>query len=129
MWAIEARGRNAPGLYPWDGGAIDAETPLSEKAPAVLALTEQPGLIFIHGTGSHTLGGFGALPGSKAWADLQRQFGEHIYGFEHRTFSESPVDNALQLLAVLPRGPGPSWGSRPRVMVMGPRTTSRFSTV
>ena len=38
----------------------------------------------------HTLGGFGALPGSKAWADLQRQFGEHIYGFEHRTFSESP---------------------------------------
>lgn len=101
---IEERLAGPPGLYPWSGGALNDTDRLESGAPRLAGLAGRPALVFIHGTGSHTLGGFGALPGSKAWADLQRQFGEHIYGFEHRTFSESPVDNALQLLAVLPRG-------------------------
>lgn len=102
VWAIEVRGRKAPGLYPWDGGAIDAETPLADKAPAVLALTAKRGLIFIHGTGSHTLGGFGQLPGSQSWQKLVGQFEGGLFGFEHHTFSESPIDNALALARVLP---------------------------
>lgn len=102
--AIEERLAGPPGLYPWSGGALNDADRLESGAPRLAGLAGRPALVFIHGTGSHTVGGFGALPGSKAWADLQRQFGEHIYGFEHRTFSESPVDNALQLLAVLPKG-------------------------
>lgn len=101
---IEERLAGPPGLYPWCGGAIAEGDRLTDDDPRLTGLAERPALVFIHGTGSHTLGGFGALPGSKAWADLQQQFGEHIYGFEHRTFSESPVDNALQLVTVLPRG-------------------------
>lgn len=101
---IEERLAGPPGLYPWSGGALNEADRLESGAPRLAGLAGRPALVFIHGTGSHTLGGFGALPGSKAWADLQRQFGEHIYGFEHSSFSESPVDNALQLLAVLPKG-------------------------
>ncbi|MBL8436480.1 MAG: CHAT domain-containing protein [Zoogloea sp.] len=101
---IEDKLAGPPGLYPWSGGSLVATDRLTSGDPRLAGLAGRPALIFIHGTGSHTLGGFGALPGSKAWADLRRQFGEHIYGFEHRTFSESPVDNALQLLAVLPKG-------------------------
>ena len=101
---IEEQLAGPPGLYPWSGGAIAEVERLGSDDPRLAGLAGRPALVFIHGTGSHTLGGFGALPGSKAWADLQKQFGEHIYGFEHRTFSESPVDNALQLVAVLPAG-------------------------
>mgnify|MGYP001016375368 CR=1 FL=1 len=56
---------------------------------------DKPGLIFIHGTGSHTLGAFGELPGSRSWEKLVDQFEGRLFGFEHPTFSESPIDNAL----------------------------------
>ena len=102
VWAIEKQGRNAPGLYPWDGGAIDAQAPLSKDAPALISFTSKPGLIFIHGTGSHTLGSFGQLPGSQIWSKLDSQFEGRLFGFEHHTFSESPIDNALALARVLP---------------------------
>jgi len=104
VWAIEERGRQAPGLYPWDGGAIEAQTPLTELAPAVKALANEPGLIFIHGTGSHTLGGFGQLPGTRSWQKLADGFDGRLFGFEHHSFSESPIDNALALAQVLPEG-------------------------
>ncbi|WP_374475164.1 CHAT domain-containing protein [Zoogloea sp.] len=103
VWAIEKQGRNAPGLYPWDGGAIDAQAPLSDKAPAITSLASKPGLIFIHGTGSHTLGSFGQLPGSQIWSKLDSQFEGRLFGFEHHTFSESPIDNALALARALPK--------------------------
>ena len=102
VWAIEKRGRNAPGLYPWHGGALDEHGALAADAPALKALTTAPGLIFIHGTGSHTLGGFGQLPGSQSWQKLVGEFEGRLFGFEHHTFSESPIDNALALARVLP---------------------------
>ncbi len=35
---------------------------------------------------------------------LGNKFGERIYAFEHRTFSESPIENAIELAAKLPKG-------------------------
>ena len=102
VWAIEARGRNAPGLYPWDGGAINPQARLLADNPNVRSLVDKPGLVFIHGTGSHTLGSFGQLPGSQSWQALNRAFEGRLFGYEHHTFSESPIDNALALAAVLP---------------------------
>ncbi|WP_374493847.1 CHAT domain-containing protein [Zoogloea sp.] len=102
VWAIEARGRNAPGLYPWDGGAINPQARLLADNPNVRSLVDKPGLVFIHGTGSHTLGSFGQLPGSQSWQALKKAFEGRLFGFEHHTFSESPIDNALALAAVLP---------------------------
>lgn len=102
VWAIEARGRNAPGLYPWDGGAINPHARLLADNPNVRSLVDKPGLVFIHGTGSHTLGSFGQLPGSQSWQALNKAFEGRLFGYEHHTFSESPIDNALALAAVLP---------------------------
>ncbi|MBM4200045.1 MAG: lysophospholipase, partial [Gammaproteobacteria bacterium] len=105
MWAVESRLATEPGLYRWrHGEALSATDRMDRDRLQVLADGGQRALVFIHGTGSHTLGSFGELPASRAWAELEDAFGEHVYGFEHRTFSESPIDNALQLLAVLPRG-------------------------
>ena len=108
MWAVEKRLAGPPGLYRWNGGPLDpAERCAADTDLRLAALTgadARPALLFIHGTGSHTLGGFGELAGSAAWPALRLQFGERIFGFEHRTFSESPIDNALALVDALPGG-------------------------
>ncbi len=64
---------------------------------------DEPLLLFIHGTFSSTLGSFGELfraPGPAA--TLQTDYPGRIYGFEHRTLTESPVANALALVKWLP---------------------------
>ncbi|MBH3428875.1 CHAT domain-containing protein [Pseudomonas alkylphenolica] len=105
MAAIEGQLAATPGLYFWDGGLLNSEG-YCAASDARLAAAAQAGplLVFIHGTGSHTLGSFGDLPGSGAWKTLRNTFGQRIFGFEHRTFSESPIDNALALVSVLPVG-------------------------
>lgn len=71
---------------------------------------DKPILLFLHGTASSTHGSF-----SKLWleqgqaqrdavAALQVHFGREIYGFEHHTLTESPIDNALQLASRLREG-------------------------
>ncbi len=108
MWAIESQLAGPPGLYAWNGGPLTTADRCSGDAdPRLAPLTgasAQQALVFIHGTGSHTLGGFGELAGTAAWPALQQQFEGRIFGFEHRTFSESPIDNALALADALPAG-------------------------
>ena len=63
-----------------------------------------PALLLLHGTLSSTQGSFGDLWSTRP-ADLARlraRFGERIYAFEHRTLTESPVDNALQIAKAFP---------------------------
>lgn len=107
MWAIEKQLEREPGLYAWreDSPAGD----LLASAPAVFGDGDRdaPILVFIHGTGSSTSGSFGAFRGPDAgreWLALREKFKDHIYGFEHRTFSESPIENALALANALPAG-------------------------
>ena len=81
----------------------DAWTPVAGELPATGE--KEPLLLFIHGTFSSTLGSFGELfraPGPTA--ALQASYPGRIYGFEHRTLTESPVTNALALLEQLPVG-------------------------
>ncbi|MGJ7507368.1 DUF7379 domain-containing protein [Variovorax sp. GT1P44] len=109
MWAIEERlGRPAGHLYRWndaggqlEGGAADDTARMIDADGKA-----RPALVFIHGTGSSTLGSFGDLQRSdrSLWARLESRFPGGIYGFEHRTLSESPIENALQLATALPRG-------------------------
>jgi CHAT domain-containing protein/pimeloyl-ACP methyl ester carboxylesterase len=66
---------------------------------------DKPILVFIHGTASSTLGSFGDLSETRSAREWDRMFdtyGRHIYAFEHRTFSESPIENALELARSLP---------------------------
>lgn len=102
MWAIESR-LQLPGLCRWDArlGAAGLQA-VDTRQLAADAAGGKAMLLFIHGTGSNTVGSFGDLSQSPELAALQRTFGEHIYAFEHRTFSESPLENALALAQALP---------------------------
>jgi len=112
MWAIEARLGRPTGVYCWDGGRRAAEAQDSKalaRARSELqraAAEKRPVLLFVHGTGSNTLGSFGDLQVDERdlWSVLQRHFSGGIYAYEHRTLSESPIENALELLAALPDG-------------------------
>ncbi len=76
-----------------------------EPAPSFPA-GDAPLLVFIHGTMSSTEGSFGGL-----WTDqqdvrkrLNQQYPRCCYAFEHKTFTESPITNALALANALPIG-------------------------
>ena len=72
--------------------------------------TDRPILVLLHGTGSTTQGSFSLLEepvegmDSSAWQRLHRQYGGHTYALQHRSLSESPVENALTLVRNLPKG-------------------------
>lgn len=111
MWAIEKRLDRQPGLYRWVGatGKADDLQSVDLKSAADMPAAEsalRPMLVFVHGTGSSTLGSFGDLRNGDRdlWAALERQFPGGIYAFEHRTLSQSPIENAIELVAALPRG-------------------------
>lgn len=116
MWAIEQRLDRQPGLYCWESGrggpggrAGGSDQDALDRAQAALAKAADgklPVLVFIHGTASNTLGSFGdlQLDERELWSVLERHHSGGIYAFEHRTLSEGPIENALQLLAALPAG-------------------------
>jgi len=109
MHLIEKRLTPGPGLYRWAGAGEAGPVDLEKAAPVGPGQLPAgpPVLIFIHGTGSRTTGSFGAFADAGArlhWQSLRAHFGPHIYAFEHRTMSDSPVDNAIDLLELLPAG-------------------------
>lgn len=103
MQAIENRLDQPPGLYRWGG---DGEQGTLLPIEPGEHQHGQPLLVFVHGTGSSTLGSFGDLRvGQRGlWGMLERRYGSRIYGFEHRTFSQSPIENAIALAQALPMG-------------------------
>jgi len=109
MWAIEKRVRGESKLYRWaDAGKGSGE--LVAVDPQRLAQDATQGvLVFIHGTASSTEGSFGKLREDSRdaqldWDEIEARYGERVYAFEHLTFSESPIENALKLAATLPAG-------------------------
>jgi hypothetical protein len=104
IWFIERKIRPEEGLYRWVNPS--AENDPSLVAPGTLP-PDAPILLFIHGTASNTEGSFGALhtgEASSEWETLTRTFKDNIFAFEHRTMSQSPIDNALILARALPSG-------------------------
>ncbi len=106
MWAIESRLTRTPGLYRWVA-AQGEPTDLLDAGSDHLAADAAAGpmLVFIHGTASSTVGSYADLQTTSAdyWRTFATRYGERIYAFEHRTMSESPIENALQLATTLPR--------------------------
>ena len=67
----------------------------------------KPCLIFIHGTFSSTEGAFSGLgePNNRSiLKNLRSRFGNEIYALEHKTVSQSPIQNAMSLLSGIPAG-------------------------
>lgn len=63
-----------------------------------------PHLLLIHGTGSNIIGGFKSFldESENTWSQLIDHYNGRVLGFEHRTWSESPVRNAIDLVELLP---------------------------
>ena len=107
MWAIENQLDRKPGIYRWPRGAGQAVDLLKIDDEALAEDAKSgPLLVFVHGAASSSTGSFGDLQKVSVddWQALEGKFGDRIYGFEHRTFSESPIDNAIELAAKLPQG-------------------------
>ncbi len=91
-----------PGLYRCGNPAE-----LRSKASARDFEPGKPALLLIHGTASSTRGSFGELAAEgdgETWKELQNYYGPRIFAFEHRTLSQSPLENAVELLKKLPGG-------------------------
>ncbi len=68
--------------------------------------TDRPQLLFLHGTASSTWGSFGDLWSAERTAELRALrecYRDAIFAFDHASLAASPVRNALDLLAVLPK--------------------------
>ncbi len=115
MWLIESRLAGNSGLYRWTDALLAAGDRCTPCAPGTIgravdarladAAQGKPMLVLIHGTASNTVGAFADLRNdAPSWRALCAAFPGGIFGFEHRTFSESPVENALELLHALPDG-------------------------
>lgn len=106
MWAIESQLAGEQGLYRWRGKELETADCLEPGTPGLNEAAKKGMLVFIHGTASHTMGAFkdlGIAGKESDWAALETLFAGGLYGFEHRTFSESPIDNALLLAKTLPK--------------------------
>ncbi len=66
--------------------------------------SEKPFLLFIHGTNSSATGAYGDLMGSDAWHFIRANYGENVLAFQHRTLTQSPLQNAVALAQELPDG-------------------------
>jgi CHAT domain-containing protein/pimeloyl-ACP methyl ester carboxylesterase len=78
-----------------------------EPASTVSASGTQAALIFLHGTGSSTFGGFGDLWSPRRrdeLAAIKKRYGRRVFAFEHATLGKSPIENALELARLIPAG-------------------------
>ena len=92
-----------PGLYRMKlAPAFDLSEAPAAPAPGKAAL------IFVHGTASSSRGSYKSLsfdaPGAEIdfAGQIQTRYGENIFAYEHRSLTESPVTNALNLAKLLP---------------------------
>lgn len=106
MWKIESRLAGRSGLYRWqEQNLTSTDRCLPGDQRLEDAAKGKSILVLIHGTGSHTQGSFADLREDKAtWDVLVQRFPGGIFGYEHRTFSQSPIENAQELLDALPKG-------------------------
>ena len=96
---VEGALKPAPGLYRC--GISSA----ADLKPVGKLDATKPVLVFIHGTGSTTDGSFGGLweGGSGArYDELDKAYDGQVLAFQHRTLTQSPVENALELADKLP---------------------------
>jgi pimeloyl-ACP methyl ester carboxylesterase len=86
----------------YDPAGAGTWTFLPDGLPETAA--DEPVLLLIHGTFSTTRGSFGGLfEDRRAVLRLIERYGTRIYGYEHRTLTEDPIDNLLALIPQLPK--------------------------
>ncbi len=96
----------APGLYRLSLGDTMELAPTAENQR--LPAADKPLLVFLHGTASSCEGSFGKLwsgaAGAAARCALADKYGDRMFAWEHRSLTQSPIGNALELVQLLPKG-------------------------
>jgi CHAT domain-containing protein len=85
--------------------ACDESFNLSMQFKASDARPASKYLLLLHGTGSNTKSAFAGLmnqPGNSIYSTLFKAYEQRIIAYEHKTFSQSPVQNIIELVAQLP---------------------------
>ncbi len=101
---VEGLLQPGPGLYRWNGKAVSE---YSRVTSLQRSKNDQPWLVFIHGTASSTDGSFGGLwegGGNARMPELLAQYPNRVLAFQHRTLSQNPIQNALELAKFFPKG-------------------------
>lgn len=105
---VKLLGKQGPGFYRLDLDSAFHLQALAEQES--IPAGNGPLLVFLHGTASSTEGSFGKLweagngEGARLRQSLVPTYGKRVFALEHRTLTESPLDNALALLRRLPTG-------------------------
>ena len=92
---VEGRLDPGPGLYRCTDGSPSKWRQASGRLSA-----DGPTLVLLHGTASSTDGSFGALWKGGAEASIQRLLAHYdgrVLALQHRTLTQSPIENALDL--------------------------------
>ncbi|HBP90510.1 MAG TPA: CHAT domain-containing protein [Nitrospirales bacterium] len=101
---VEGVLKPGPGLYRWEGKESSDYTRIKSLEKEK---TDTPWLVFIHGTASSTEGSFGGLwegGANPLMAQLLTHYPKRVAAFQHRTLSQNPVQNALELARQFPKG-------------------------
>lgn len=109
MTALAAAGAFQDSQLEHGTGLCGLQTDLWKLSPlAQMPHSAEPALLFLHGTASSTTGSFRALWGGDSEVDARSQiaqaYGNRVYGFEHRSLTDSPIANVLALVGSLPVG-------------------------
>lgn len=109
MTALAAAGAFQDSQLEQGPGLFALQTDQWKLSPlAQMPHSTEPALLFLHGTASSTSGSFRALWGGDSEVDARAQiaqaYGNRVYGFEHRSLTDSPIANLLALVGLLPKG-------------------------
>jgi len=101
---VEGILKPGPGLYRWEGKEASDYTCIKSLEKEK---TDTPWLVFIHGTASSTEGSFGGLWDggvNPRMSQLLTHYPKRVLAFQHRTLSQNPIQNALELAQQFPKG-------------------------
>lgn len=65
--------------------------------------SSKPFCLFIHGTASSIEGSFGEAQDTAVMKFIQTTYGENVLAYQHRTLTESPLQNVKELVRALPQ--------------------------
>lgn len=87
-------------------GIYRCDNPMNLTRVDRIKASNEPILLLIHGTVGNTANSFGGFmqEGDRTiWSKMTEPYGSRVYAFEHKTLSKSPLQNAHELLQVIPR--------------------------
>ncbi|HUQ55586.1 CHAT domain-containing protein [Lentzea sp.] len=100
--AVRRRKPKVRGLYEVDAKLLLEKKGRCKEPPRS---GKDPYLVLLHGTFSHTEAAFGRLRGTREWERIVDRYEGRVLAFEHATLGQTPAQNALDAVRMLPGAP------------------------